>query len=66
MRSQILQIFVDALDRSSAIKEARKKLREKYSNRIVREIFSVHQQGQKRNRYVIWYRVRPRIIALRR
>lgn len=59
-------LFVDAKDRITAIKKARKKLKEKYGNRLAKDIFSVKKQDNKRiaknkvSRYVVWYRVRAR------
>lgn len=52
-------IIVNAITRDSAIKKARKKLREKYSYKVKREIFSVKKQQGQKNRYVIWYKIQP-------
>jgi len=53
-------MFVDGCkDRASAIKKARKKLRKKFPvGKLKRNIYSVHQQGYEKGRYVVWYEVR--------
>lgn len=52
-------MFVDdCRDRDMAMKKARKILRKKYPiGKLCRNIFSAHQQGYKKGRYVVWYEI---------
>jgi len=55
------QMFVDAKDRGSALKKARKKINKKITPyKTKREIFSMTKQEYSKNRWVVWYRVRTR------
>lgn len=60
MRGHTDTMFVDAKDRTSAIKKARKKLQKRFSKNLTKTITSVQQQGQKKGRYVVWYTIRAR------
>jgi len=57
MKTHTSSIFVDnCKDRNTALKKARKILKKRYP-KMKRNIFSVHKQGYKKGRYVVWYKI---------
>ena len=49
----------DCKDNNMAMKKARKILRKKYPvGKFFRDIFSVQQQGHKKGRYIVFYRIK--------